>query len=201
MTSPDEVLTFWFGERCETADEIAALVEKCFEPNPDFDAEIAARFGDLPDRALAGDLATWRDAPRSAVALILVVDQFPRNLHRGSPRAFAYDDFALEVASAWVDEGADRRVAPIEAVFGYLPFEHAESLEAQERCVGYYEALAARVPATLQEAFSGFTGYAERHRAVIRRFGRFPHRNAVLGRESTVAEASYLEGGGDTFGS
>jgi uncharacterized protein (DUF924 family) len=198
--SPDDVLRFWFGGRCESADEIEALVEKCFKPNAALDADIRTRFGDLPDRAHDGDLDGWLATPRSTVALVIVLDQFPRNLYRGDARAFAYDTRAAEIARAWVLAADDCDVAPIEAVFGYLPFEHSENAEDQERSVALYSALALQVGDPLRAHFEDFTHFADRHRALIHRFGRFPHRNAVLGRPSTPEEARYLEEGGDTFG-
>jgi uncharacterized protein (DUF924 family) len=198
--TPDEILRFWFGDRCETEEEISALVEKCFSVNPDLDGEIRERFGDAPERAIAGEFDAWRDETRAAVALVIVLDQFPRNLFRASPQAFAFDARALEIAKQWVDDGNAQGAAPIEACFMYLPFEHAESLEDQRRCMSLYEELARRVPPELRERFDGFTDYARRHETIIERFGRFPHRNELLGRASTPDEVRYLEDGGDTFG-
>jgi uncharacterized protein (DUF924 family) len=195
VTEPDEILRFWFGARCETAREIEALVDKWFKPKATFDAEIRSRFSDLPDRATAGELDGWRATARSTVALVLVLDQFPRNLYRGDARAFAYDMRAIEVARAFVLDAGDCDVAPIEAVFGYLPFEHSEDAEDQQRSVALFSGLALQVGEPLRPQFDSFTEFAERHRALIQRFGRFPHRNAVLGRSSTPDEVRYLEGG------
>ena len=198
--SPEQILTFWFGESCRSLEEIEARVERWFSSNPVVDEEIRARFGDLPGRAIGGEFDHWRETPRSTVALLIVLDQFPRNLHRGDARSFVYDAQAVAVAREWIRAAGDSEVAPIEAIFGYLPFEHAESVEVQERSVALLSALADRVEEALRNQFESFTRYAERHRDVIRRFGRFPHRNAVLGRASTPDEVRYLEDGGDTFG-
>lgn len=200
MTTPDEILDFWFGPRPLTASGIDARFDSWFSADPDFDSAIRSRFGSLPELARAGSLDGWLDDPRSTVALVIVLDQFPRNLYREDRRAFGFDDRALEVALAWIEAGRDREVAPIEAVFGYLPLEHAEDPGQQERCVALYTALAARVPPADRERFEGFVGYADRHRVLIDRFGRFPHRNEVLGRRTTPEETAYLEAGGDTFG-
>ena len=128
-----------------------------------------------------------------------MLDQFPRNLYRGSPRSFAYDSAALDVCRAALARGLDSQLHPLEAVFLYLPLEHAEDLAMQEQCVSLFCRLVARAPAQLSEQFESFAGYAERHHAVIEQFGRFPHRNAALGRQSTPAEISYLRSGGESF--
>jgi len=198
--SPDEVLDFWFADALDSAEAAERRVPVWFGSDEAFDREIRTRFSALPDLAHAGGLDGWRGEPRSALALVIVLDQFPRNLHRGSGHSFLCDDRALEVAREAIAAGLDAELHPLEAVFLYLPYEHAESLPHQERCVELYERLAARAPAGLETQFEGFCEYARRHREVIRRFGRFPHRNAVLGREPTPDETTYLSGGGDTFG-
>jgi uncharacterized protein (DUF924 family) len=198
--APDDVLEFWFADALDSAEAAERRVPVWFGSDEGFDREIRERFGGLPDLAHAGGLDGWRGDPRGALALVIVLDQFPRNLHRGSSRSFRCDDRALEVARETIAAGLDAELHPLEAVFLYLPFEHAESLAHQDRCVELYERLAARAPAGLEARFEGFCEYARRHREVIRRFGRFPHRNPVLGREPTPEEAAYLDGGGDTFG-
>ena len=198
--SPDEILDFWFADALDSIEAAERRVGVWFASDEAFDREVRERFGALPDLAHAGGLDGWRGDPRSALALVIVLDQLPRNLHRGSSRSFRCDDRALEVAREAVAAGFDTELHPLEATFLYLPFEHAESLPHQERCVELYERLAARAPAGLEARFEGFCQYARRHREVIRRFGRFPHRNAVLGREPTSEEIAYLEGGGDRFG-
>jgi uncharacterized protein (DUF924 family) len=149
---------------------------------------------------MRAELDAWRGRASSALALVLVVDQFPRNLYRRSARAFEFDPLAREVALESIARGFGEALHPLQASFLYLPLEHAEDIELQERSVRLFEALAARAPDALRARFEQSADYARRHREVIRRFGRFPHRNALLDRQSTPEEIAYLEGGGDTFG-
>jgi steroid delta-isomerase-like uncharacterized protein len=201
MSAPHaELLAFWFGTELDSPEAMAERGRLWFEGGADVDRELRARFGDLPERAASGALDGWRDSPRSALALVIALDQLPRNLFRGSARTFGYDGLALEAASAALERGFDRDVHPLEAGFFYLPFEHAERLDCQERSVALFEALAARGPAHLRSALESWADFARRHRDVIARFGRFPHRNALLGRLPTAAERAYLESGGESFG-
>lgn len=186
MTSA-AVLDFWFGPP-----PFSARAE-WFRKDPGFDETIRVRYGALVDSALAGPLG-WGPAPADRLAEILVLDQFPRNLFRGDARAFAGDARALGLALALLDDGGHLALHPLQRWFAYLPLEHAEDLALQERCVGLFRELAAAEP-----AFADALHYAERHHDVIRRFGRFPHRNAVLGRPSTDAELAYLATPGSGF--
>jgi uncharacterized protein (DUF924 family) len=195
-----EVVGFWFADACASVDVAKARSKVWFTADPAFDAEIARRFGDLPTRALAGALDPWACDPVGALARILVLDQFPRNLYRGSAQAFAFDAKAAAAASAAVDAGYDAQLHPLMAAFVYLPFEHAEDPALQARSVRCYEALERRAPSGLEAMFASFADYARRHAVIIDRFGRFPHRNALLGRASTAEETAYLEGGGERFG-
>jgi uncharacterized protein (DUF924 family) len=197
---PEEIVDFWFGSRPLSADGLAARAAGWFQPDPAFDAEIARRFGELPERAVAGGLDAWAAEPRSALARVLVLDQFPRNLFRGSPRSFAFDAVGLQAASAAVDSSFHERLHAVEASFLFIPFEHAEDLAMQDRCIALFEQLCATCDDSVRPQVENFRGYADRHRTVIRRFGRFPHRNALLGRECTPEEDQYLGGGGETFG-
>ncbi len=173
MSEADALWRYWF----ETLPR-----EAWFGSDPTVDAELRRRFADLPDRALRGDLDAWRSTARGWLALVLALDQLPRNLYRGSARAFAYDDRARAEADAALRAGVDAGLGIHERLFLYLPFEHSEDLADQDRCC--------RLVAALDDAT--YTDFAKRHRDVIRRFGRFPHRNAVLGRTSTPAETAYL---------
>lgn len=193
--SPERLLAFWFADAATDDDTAARRIETWFGASAAFDGACHGSFADWPDRALRGDFDAWRATPRGALALVLALDQLPRNLFRGTARAFAYDEAARTVASAAVERGFDRAVAPIEASFLYLPFEHAEDAALQERSVALFEALHTRAPASLAAAFASFTDYARRHRDVIARFGRFPHRNAAVGRASTAAEVAWLADG------
>jgi uncharacterized protein (DUF924 family) len=181
------VLDFWFGAE-------DAPREEWFRKDPAFDARIAARFGPLVERALAGELADWQRSPESALALILLLDQFTRNIFRDSPRAFAGDPLALAAARSLVASGRDQELPPLRRAFAYMPFEHAEDLAAQDEAVRLFTPLAAQAPYLTQ-----MLDYAHRHRAVVARFGRFPHRNAVLGRTSTPEEVAFLTQPGSGF--
>ncbi|MFC4160321.1 DUF924 family protein [Chitinimonas lacunae] len=182
--TPAELTDFWFG----------LSPQRWFGKDPAFDAELAARFAALVETALQGGLKEWLSTPSGTLAYLLLTDQMPRNLFRDSARAFAGDALALAAAQQAVDAGFDRALTPIERVFMYLPFEHAEDLAQQDRSVALFERLAAESPAS-----AGYLDYALRHREVIARFGRFPHRNHLLGRESTAEEASYLAQPGAGF--
>lgn len=195
MDDLETLLRFWFGDAATDDAAAARRIATWFEASDGFDAACRGTFADWPDRARRGDFAAWQGSPRGALALALTLDQLPRNLFRGTARAFAYDGAAVDAATAAVERGFDRALAPVEASFLYLPFEHAESPALQERSVALFEALHARAPAALATAFAGFADYARRHRDVIARFGRFPHRNAALGRASTADELAWLADG------
>ncbi|MEO5733854.1 MAG: DUF924 family protein [Rubrivivax sp.] len=187
----DDVLEFWFGTDSPTA----ALDprKEWFVKDAAFDARIRERFGALVDQALQGPLG-WDADPRQRVAEVIVLDQFPRNLFRGQAQAFSGDSRALQLALAIVDEGADKLLQPVQRTFAYLPLEHAEDHALQARSVALFEALAAEAP-ELQDTLV----YARKHQQVISDFGRFPHRNAALGRPSTPEEVEYLAQPGSGF--
>jgi uncharacterized protein (DUF924 family) len=185
MTTADDVLAFWFEG------DPNAWRDAWFRKSDEFDAA-SAHFTGAARAARDGTFDTWADTPRGALALILLLDQLPRNLFRGTPEAFASDAKARLVAAATVARGFDAMLTATERVFVYLPFEHAESLADQDESV--------RLFGTLRGSMRDSTiDYAERHRAVIRRFGRFPHRNAILGRTSTPDEVAYLAEPGAGF--
>lgn len=169
---PDDVLAFWFS---------AHMREHWFASTPEIDDEIATRFAALHARACRGEVDHWADRARGALALVIVLDQFPRNLHRGTARAYDCDAKALAVARAALERGFDRELAEAERAFLYMPFMHSERLKDQEESVRLF------VGTGLDNA-----PWALHHRDLIRRFGRFPHRNALLGRESTPEEEAYL---------
>jgi len=197
---PAEILEFWFGDALASAERAKLRAKLWFSKNDEFDREIESRFGALPESAARGELDTWRGDASSALALVLVLDQFPRNLFRKSPRSFAFDPLAREVALEAISRESDKVLHPLQSSFLYLPLEHAEDIELQERSVQLFELLIARAPAGLRDLFESFADYAQRHRDIVRRFGRFPHRNDVLGRPSAPEEVAYLESGGDRFG-
>jgi uncharacterized protein (DUF924 family) len=186
-----DVLEFWFG--APDSPELGRNRKCWFEKSADFDALVRDRFLETYERGAAGELDAWRARPLAALALVVTLDQFPRNMFRGTPRAFAADPLALTVARETVANGSDRVLLPVQRVFVYLPFEHAEDLSAQRAALGLFAGLAGD-PTT-----SGTLGWAMRHYAVVARFGRFPHRNAVLGRESTPDELAFLARPGASF--
>ncbi|MCC5808783.1 MAG: DUF924 domain-containing protein [Ectothiorhodospiraceae bacterium] len=197
--SPGETLDFWFGPLTEegfTRDDRSGL---WFSKSDAQDADIRARFLQQVEQALAGELEHWADSPQGRLALIITLDQFTRNIFRDTPRAFEGDPTALRHALHGIDRGEERALAPIQRVFLYLPLEHAEDLDMQDRSVERFRELEQQVPQQQAKAFAGFTDYAERHRDVIRDFGRFPHRNAILGRTSSPAEQEYLARPGSGF--
>ena len=176
--SADDVLRFWFDEH----------PRDWFVKNTAFDAEIRKRFLALHEQAAAGRLAHWADGPRGCLALVILLDQFPRNMFRDEARAFATDAQARLAARAILERGWDKAMTRNEQLFAYLPFEHSESLADQE--------LACELVKDFDEEQRR---YAERHREIIARFGRFPHRNSILGRQSTPAEIEFLKLPGSRF--
>ncbi len=175
-----DVWRFWFEEGPK---------ERWFQKNPDFDRAIAERFGSLPDAALSGVLSHWTSTPRGALAQVLVLDQFPRNLFRGEARMFQYDAAARAAAADLIAAGHDQGMTVDERCFAYLPFEHSEALDDQDRAIVLFTDL----------GNPNYLKYAHAHRDIIVRYGRFPHRNAALGRESTPEERVYLATPGAGF--
>ena len=187
--TPDDVLLFWFGG----AGERGKPHKRWFEKSAAFDREVRERFLSLYEHAAAGRLSSLKEYPLDCLALIIVLDQFPRNMFRGTPRAFATDALALEAARHAVGRGFDREMHAVERMFAYLPFEHSESFADQQTACELTQALDA-----FEETKDAYR-YAVLHRDIIRRFGRFPHRNAILGRASTPEEAEFLKGPGSSF--
>lgn len=186
------VLDFWFGAPGSATDGKARA--EWFRKSDDFDREIERRFAPVIERALAGGLREWDARPVTALARILLLDQFTRNVFRDTPRAFAGDALALEVARAMVASGSDLALTPQQRAFTYLPFEHAEDLAMQNESLRLFTRLDGAA-----EGFAGSLDYAQRHHAIIERFGRFPHRNAILGRASTPEELAFLQEPGSSF--
>jgi uncharacterized protein (DUF924 family) len=187
--TPAEVLAFWFGEPAS-----ATARAEWFRKDPALDTLIRHRFGATLQAALAGGLRDWDAQPGTALARIVVLDQFTRNSFRDTAQAFAGDALAVQAASALVASGGHLQLSPLQRWFAYLPFEHAEDLGLQAQSLQLFGALAAEHPA-LGDAFL----WAQKHQAVVARFGRYPHRNALLGRESTAAELAFLREPGSSF--
>lgn len=195
----ETILEFWFGK----LENVSSLPEEkarlWFSVNPEFDREIRSRFQGDFDAACLGEYDSWTLTPRGLLALVILLDQFSRNLYRDRAEAFDQDERALELAQKAVARGDDKALKPLEAVFLYLPFEHAEDPALQERSVALFTALAEAVPPAVEMYFRTVLDYAIRHRDIVARFGRFPHRNAVLRRPTTNAELEFLKQPGSSF--
>jgi uncharacterized protein (DUF924 family) len=189
---PQDVLDFWFG--APGSAEFGTQRKTWFIKDPAFDRRIAERFGTTIERALRGELDAWAGSPDGALARILLLDQFTRNVFRGQARAFAGDPQALAAASALVGARQDEQLPPFMRAFAYMPFEHAEGMAMQDEAVRLFTRLAAAEP-----DLADMLDYAHKHRAVIERFGRFPHRNASLGRQSTAEELAWIATPGTGF--
>ncbi|NMM81138.1 hypothetical protein B2J86_09415 [Acidovorax sp. SRB_14] len=194
-----DVLAFWLGAEVPTDASALTRQSLWFTKSDAGDADIARRFGALVDEALAGRLDTWARGPWGSLALAIVLDQFTRNVHRGTPRSFAGDAQALALALQAIAEGHDRALPTVARTFLYLPLEHAEDPALQARSVQAFTELAAEATPHTQALLASALDYARQHQNVIARFGRFPHRNAILGRESTAEERAYLAQPGAGF--
>ena len=181
MIEPEQIIEFWFHQTPE---------EFLFKTDAAFDQRIRDRFGAVHRVAAAGQLDSWMATPVGCLALVVTLDQFPRNMFRGSPEAFASDDQALAVADGAIARGLDLQLAPRQRMFLYLPYQHSERLDHQHRSVELVTSL---------DGEPDWPKYAERHLEIIARFGRFPHRNAVLGRETTPQEAEFLRQPNSSF--
>jgi uncharacterized protein (DUF924 family) len=199
IATPDAVLDFWFGAPGSAAEVGARQRSLWFAKSAANDQLVVERFAETLVAASAGRLDHWANTPRGGLALIVVLDQFPHHVHRGRGQSFAYDARSLALALEMIQRGEDARVTPIERVFVYLPLEHAESIEMQDRSVALYEKLAHEAAAAERGLFDGFLDYARKHRDVVARFGRFPHRNELIGRPSTPEEIEFLKQPGSRF--
>lgn len=194
------ILDFWFSAAELDAPQIDSRMERWFGSDPALDQQIRAEFGSLVERALAGELDGWAASAEGRLALILLLDQFCRNIHRGTAMAFAGDRRALKLCIEGSMGNEYRTLSPVQRVFFFMPLQHAESAGVQDKSVRIYNALAEGVSDTLRETFLTFAQFAELHRDIVARFGRFPHRNRVLGRSNTPEEDSYLAADAPSFG-
>ena len=186
----EEVLEFWFGREDEPG--FGEFREAWFRKDPEFDQMVRDRFQDLYEGAARGDLDAWKDEAHSCLALAILLDQFPRNMFRGDPRSYATDRKAQEIAEYAVDRALDRELPAFQRMFLYMPFMHSEDLEHQRRSVELFGVLGG-------EDDGDSSHYAVQHMEIIERFGRFPHRNEVLGRQTTPEEAEFLTQPGSSF--
>jgi len=186
-----DVLDFWFGR--EDDPEYGRFRDEWFRKDPEFDARVTKQFAGLYEEAAAGELDGWRDDAESCLALVIVLDQFPRNMFRGDRRTHAEDDRALGTSKYAVEHALDRELPAFQRMFLYMPFMHSENVEDQRRSVELFERLAG------EEGAPDVVSYAVAHKDIVERFGRFPHRNEILGRETTSEEAVFLTTEGSSF--
>jgi len=201
--SPPEargILDFWFGDRSDPHGFDASRQTMWFRATAQDDRAIRERFGEPHRRALAGGLEGWRGTAEGALAMVILLDQFSRQIHRGTAAAFAGDAQARSVTGDGIDRGMDRGLRAIERVFFYMPLHHAEDRACQRRCIALTREVVESVPEARRQPFQEFLDYAEEHAGIVERFGRFPHRNRVLGRNSTPEEQAYLEAGARSYG-
>ena len=199
-TSPEDVHRFWFADAADDPRAADVRRELWFRCSPAFDREIRERFVPTIARAARGELSAWERQPCSCVSLVIVLDQLPRNAHRNSAAAFGNDAMALAVTRRAIDARYVERVSVAERVFLLMPYEHVEDISAQREGLAHFERLVASAPQEWRSFAENTLHFARQHAEIIERFGRFPHRNAVLGRMSTPAEQAYLDSRPDTFG-
>jgi uncharacterized protein (DUF924 family) len=195
----EQVLDFWFGKLDAAGCADAAHAERWWKKNAAFDEELRQRFGALHEAVARAERDDWLVPPRGRLAYVIVLDQFSRNMFRGTPRMFEGDKQAQAAAVEGVARGDDALLGVNERSFLYMPFMHSEDLDMQDRSVALFTALAASAPAELRGGLAAAVQYAEKHRDIIARYGRFPHRNAALGRDSTSAEIEFLKQPGSGF--
>ena len=197
--TPQDVLSFWFGDAITSPEALQRRTAVWFRSDPTFDQDCASRFATALTEAARGGLRGWAPSPRGRLALVILLDQMPRNIRRGSSAAFMYDAQAAAHSVDAIDSKQDRSLHPVERIFLYMPLQHAENRNLQRRSVEQFEALAAEAGDAWRDSFIENVRYAREHRDIVERFGRFPHRNRILGRESTEEEERYLAAGAPTF--
>jgi len=205
MERANEVLEFWFGRGPWDAARLAERSAFWFGGEgaaaaAERDALIRTTLEPMLERASRGEFASWSASPKRRLALIILFDQVPRNAYRGTAAAFAFDREALSLSVEGLQLAADAALDPVERLFFYLPLEHAESMEAQDTAVASFQRLVAEAPEALKPFCENTLRYARQHRDIITKFGRYPYRNRVLGRESTPAEIEWLAAQADSFG-
>lgn len=194
-----EVLNFWFEDTQATFVVPPAKMKLWFEKNHLVDQHIHQQFGSLIEEALAGGLTRWETTIEGTLGKILLLDQFTRNCFRNSAKSFAGDSLALNLSLSAINSGKHLHLPPIQRVFLYLPLEHSEQIEYQDQCVALFAELAKEVPKDHHQLYENYYQYAVKHQEIIARFGRFPHRNEVLGRSSTEEEVAFLKLPGSRF--
>lgn len=199
VVDPEVILQFWFGELDELGRVDQAYQARWWSKDPALDAEIRQRFEATHAAAVRGELDTWLASARGRLAYITVLDQFSRNMFRDTAGMFATDQLALGAALTGIDAGMHRKLELDERGMFYMPLMHSEDLNMQERCIALFQELANEVSGSARASMLSRVGFAERHRDIVKKFGRFPHRNALLGRASTPDELDFLDGPGSSF--
>ena len=204
MTTASDILSFWFGRESSIVDICAQQKTLWWSKNQEVDANITVRFKAVTDAVASGELDDWQDCAEGLAASIICMDQFPRNMYRGTAKSFAFDVYGLELANRMLQKGWDNNLHPLQRVFSYLPFEHSESLKDQETSVALFASLRDRAEENKvneQERliFNNYYNFALKHHAIVEEFGRFPHRNKILERISTDEEIEFLSQPGSSF--
>ncbi|MCY4051845.1 MAG: DUF924 domain-containing protein [Gammaproteobacteria bacterium] len=200
MFTPSAILEFWFGNQKNMLEINSEKSSLWWGKDSDIDQNMSYLFRPLIDFIHTGSQYDfWRNQPDGCLASILTLDQFPRNIFRGTPQSYFYDAMARELAEQFISKGFDQAMTPLQCVFAYLPFEHSEDLKDQERSVVLFKKLLDMVGPAERQMFRGFLEYAIKHREIIEKFGRFPHRNQILGRTSSAEELDFLKLPGSFF--
>jgi uncharacterized protein (DUF924 family) len=195
----EEILSWWFGDMDGPHDMDMSKLPMWFMGGPDFDREVRERWGEPVERAMRGELDEWAETPRGRLALVLLLDQLTRNVFRGSARSFEADPKALALVLEGIERGHDTELRTVERQFLYMPLMHAEDRDVAERSVAIARALRDALPEDVRPRFQGYVDHAEKHAAIVRQFGRYPHRNEVLGRESSEEELAFMKEKGRGF--
>jgi uncharacterized protein (DUF924 family) len=199
--TPRDILDYWFaGAESAKADDLKTHFQRWFKGDKELDKEIKKKFGNAVKQAARDELAAWENSTEGMLALIILLDQFARNVYRGTNRAFAHDTKALRLCQKLLESGEDKTLPWPQRGFAYMPMQHAEDKEVQAKGVEAYLDLADDAPDDINKVVMGFVLSAREHKAIIDKFGRFPHRNKALGRDSTDEELIYLGTGAKTFG-
>ena len=199
MEGIDDILDFWFGTSDSTLTINSQQSALWWSKNEQVDEQISHRFLPVLNAVSQGQMESWNNTPKGMLASIICLDQFPRNIFRGEAESFAYDGTALRLARDLTEKTWDKELPDIYRVFAYLPFEHSENFEDQKMSLQLYHGLRQDVSQELGQIFDGFYDFALKHYQIIDRFGRFPHRNTIVGRESTVEEQQFLSQPGSSF--
>ncbi len=200
MAQPEEVLAFWFGDACSSPEVAKTRQHFWYVPNSDTDQQIWELYADVVSDAANGFYDYWQETPQGRLALIILFDQFPRNMYRGTSEVYRYDAKALQLAGQGITVGHLNGLSLPEQTFFLMPYQHSEDIAVQRVGVDLLRALVAEAPPEWQAFANEALSYAIRHHDIVAEYGRFPHRNSLLGRNSTEAEAQFLAEGGETFG-